>query len=565
MKRFLSVLLAVIMLLAVVAVAVSCGDEKDPVTDKPETQGTEKQTEASQTEKEPDTQGTEAPVTEPPATEPPATESSATEPPATEPPATETSDTESSATEPPATDTETQGNAVVIPTQYVDVDFGGKTFNVVYRYQTAEDTPSGWGQVFDLYEDTENPDDAMSAAAKLFKAYMGSTFNCEVVGVPAIQAGTVLSTSIEAGETKYDMGIYNTSPYGFANSGKYYNLLPMLDQSLTCWDTAVIRDLALGNKLYGITGNCSTSDDDYTWVMFFNKAILSENNIEYPYQLVKDGKWTIDKFLEYSRACAKDLDGDNTISNTEGKDIFGFVTHGEHSPAVWIGCGVRMAGPVQADGKIKTSCFALGYEADVYQKTIDVLWDSATGYANKQANMGVPEGLRTVFTSGRAAFYAEVLQNIGNSYQSGCLKDVEGLSFGVIPQPKWDEEQSSYYHYVNTQASFIGIPITTNYAISSTFINVYGLVFEQIVQAKFISNVATAWVSDPDVADMMTLIFNSRVWDAGYWLDQASVHSMLLSDVGTQKNRYAKRVPSGETKLQANLDSYYDKVMSLTV
>ena len=576
MKRFLSILFAVMMVAAVLAFAVSCGNEKQPVdsetekqtesqTEKaPDTQSeTEKQTE-SQTEKAPDTQSeTQEPESESQTNPPESIPEDTTE---TNPPETQTDpETSESQTNPPETTPDTQPSTeIIVPTQYADVDFGGKTFNVIYRYETAEEKPSGWGQVFDLFIDEENPDDALSSAVKLFTAYMSSKFNCTVNGVRSASASSTINTAIEANDPTYDMGIIQTSPKGFAN-GKYYNLLPMIDQSLTCWDNAVIRDLAIGNKLYGITGNCSTSDDDYTWVLFFNKTILAENNLEFPYQLVKDGKWTIEKFLQYSSDCAKNLDGEEGISNANGKDIFGFITHGEHARAIWTGAGVRMAGTVQADGTIKTSCFSLGYEADIYQKVLDIMYDASTGYANKQSNMGVPEGLRSVFAAGRAAFYGEVLQNIGNSYQSGCLKDIEGLSFGVIPQPKWNEEQENYYHYVNTQASFMGVPITANYATATTFLNVYGLVFEQTVQAKFISNVATAWVSDPDVADMMRLIFDSRVWDAGYWYEPSAVDSMLLSDVNANKNRYAKRVPGGADKLQAALDTLLGNVSKLTV
>ena len=568
MKRFLCILFAVMMILAVAVFAASCGgeDKPDDTTSQTEKQPdttasqseTEKQPDATEPEQSSDTGDKE---TQPSSdAEPQSDPQSATQS-DTEPQVTDTSDTEPQVTD--TSDTE-PSLTIVIPTEYADVDFGGKTFNVIYRYQTAEDTPSGWGQVFDLYLNEDNPDDALSASAKFLMVYMGSTFNCTVNGVPSIDPGTAMSNAIQSGDSIYDMILSRTSPSGYAN-GKFYNLLPMLDQSLTCWDNAVIRDLAIGNKLYGITGNCSTSDDDATWVMFFNKTLLSENNLEYPYQLVRDGKWTIDKFLEYSRNCQKELDGDDVISNLNGKDIFGFVTHGEHAPAVWIGCGIRLAGPVQADGTIKTSCNALGYEADIFAKVLEVMYDSSTGYANKQTNMGVPGGLRAVFTSGRAAFYGECLGNIGNSYQSGCLKDVEGLSFGVIPQPKWNEEQTEYYHYVNNQASFIGIPITANYGIATRFLNVYGLVFEQTVQATYISNVATAWVSDPDVADMMRLIFDSRVWDAGYWYNSSAVHANLLSDVGTNNNRYSKRVEKGEGKLQSSLDELFNKIGTLTV
>ena len=89
--------------------------------------------------------------------------------------------------------------------------------------------------------------------------------------------------------------------------------------------------------------------------------------------------------------------------------------------------------------------------------------------------------------------------------------------------------------------------------------------FEQTVQATYISNAATAWVSDPDVADMMRIIFDSRVWDAGYWYDSSSIHANLLADVGSNNNRYSKRVQKGDGALQKNLDSLLEKVNGLTV
>ena len=618
MKQVLCILLSAIMCLCIIATAVSCGEPNTPVETGTQTQTqadtsatetetaakpAESETEATVTETEATVTETEATVTETEAaiteTEATVTETEATvtetEAAVTETEATET-ETEATVTETEATETETEPvgtdtesetetdppettpsetdppetnppettpATIVIPSEYADVDFAGKTFNIIYRYQTAEDTPSGWGQVFDLYVDEENPDDAMSSSVKFFTAYMASTFNCTVNGIPSVNPGGEMSTAISVHDPKYDMIIQRTGPNGYAN-GNYYNMLPMLNLDLTCWDTAVIRDLALGNKLYGITGNCSTSDDDYTWVMFFNKDLLDKENLEYPYQLVQNYKWTVDKFLEYSRACAHDVDGDGEINNATASDIYGFVTHGEHCPAIWIGCGIRMATPVQADGTIKTSCTALGYEEDVFDKVIEIMHDTATGYANK-VGLGVPEGLRSAFTTGRGAFYGECLGNIGNAYQKNCLKDVEGLRFGIIPQPMYNEEQHAYYHYVNQQASFIGIPITANYETMKSFINVYGLVFEQTVQNTFITNVANAWVSDPYVADMMRLIFDSRVWDAGYWYDSSSIHNQLISDAGAKENRYATRAKGGEKKLQKSLTTLYDKIIALTV
>ncbi len=455
-----------------------------------------------------------------------------------------------------------ESGEIYVPSQYKNVDFGGKTFNILYRYQTEIDTPIGWGQVFDLYINEDNPEDKLSKSVQSLRSYMSERFNCTVNGIGAVNPIGKMATSVAVNDGEYDMIIAQQSPNGYAD-GNYYDLLPMLNRDLACWDTAVIRDLSIGNKLYGITGNCSTSDDDYTWVLFFNKKTLTDNNLDYPYQLVKDGKWTLAKFLEYSRACAKDIDDDGVVSNANQRDIFGFVTHSAHIPAIWTGCGLRFAGPVQSDGKATVTALALGYESDIISKACKIMYDASTGSANREG-MGIPGGLREVFTSERAAFYGEVLQNVGNSYQTGCLKDVDGLSFGIVPQPKWSEEQESYYHYVNAQASFIAIPTTADYNIMKSFINVYGLVFEQTVQAAHIGIIAGEWIADNDAERMLKTIFDSRIWDAGYWYSD-NLFNGVQADVNNDKNRYTTRVKSGSGGLQAALDEIYEKVKSLSV
>ena len=54
----------------------------------------------------------------------------------------------------------------------------------------------------------------------------------------------------------------------------------------------------------------------------FNKKIVSDLSLESPYDLVKSGEWTIDKFASMSRGISADLDGDGELDEN---DRYGFA------------------------------------------------------------------------------------------------------------------------------------------------------------------------------------------------------------------------------------------------
>ena len=158
MKKLISALLVLAMLVAAVMLAValvSCTVEITP-------DETEKQTEAPASQSEPpSTQATEPPATEPPKTEKPddTVSESETVPAETEtvPAETETVPATESETE-TVTDSESETEPATLPPEtspatsytvekaadYADLDFAGKTFNIIYRWSPPSIKPSGW-------------------------------------------------------------------------------------------------------------------------------------------------------------------------------------------------------------------------------------------------------------------------------------------------------------------------------------------------------------------------------------------------------------------------------------
>lgn len=80
------------------------------------------------------------------------------------------------------------------------------------------------------------------------------------------------------------------------------------------WDQRANEDLTVGGKLYFTTGDISILDNMCTMVLFFNKQLIEDNSLDDPYELVKNGTWTLDKLFAMSEKVANDLDGDQQMS-----------------------------------------------------------------------------------------------------------------------------------------------------------------------------------------------------------------------------------------------------------
>ena len=58
--------------------------------------------------------------------------------------------------------------------------------------------------------------------------------------------------------------------------------------------------------------------------MVFNKRLLDESGIEYPYQSVRDGTWTLESLASITADLTRDVNGDS--SYTLGDDVFGYTS-----------------------------------------------------------------------------------------------------------------------------------------------------------------------------------------------------------------------------------------------
>ena len=123
--------------------------------------------------------------------------------------------------------------------------------------------------------------------------------------------------------------VYCASTWFLLTSSLNDYLLPMntiesIDYNNPWWDSEVIDMYSLDtDTFYFISGDINYNDDYALQCLYFNKKLMTEYQLELPYQKVKDGDWTLDVFNTY----LKTFPVDNGDSVLDENDVYGIVTN----------------------------------------------------------------------------------------------------------------------------------------------------------------------------------------------------------------------------------------------
>ena len=196
---------------------------------------------------------------------------------------------------------DTSDNAV---SDEVVVDLGGYTFTILDGDKAHFAPESGTAlndRTLEIVEEVEK------------------TFNCniEVQVVDPSAMFNKIQPSIMAGDKTADLVVSTTWTFGQLISADLMadlNTFDELDLSNPWWNQSVITKCTSNGKVLAASGPFLTHIEKI-WVMFFNKKIWQELNYEDPYQLVRDGKWTWDKWDEFAKGAMRDYDGNGVVDS----------------------------------------------------------------------------------------------------------------------------------------------------------------------------------------------------------------------------------------------------------
>lgn len=327
--------------------------------------------------------------------------------------------------------------------------------------------------------------------------------------------------------------------------------LPYCDPSQPWYVRYMNDELTFGEELpVAYTDECLATYM-YTETVFFNKRMAGDYNLGDLYDTVRNGTWTYDKFFDMAKAVISDVDGSGNFDITT--DTFGYMSRWDnYVHGFWVGAGMKT---------VKKDDDNLPYfEADQNLYTLlEDLFEKTTGdgtyydYWYDMADRGLTyDDFMPYFADGHALFVLDGVSVCGN------LRDMND-DFGILPMPKKDEAQSSYYSSVSD--GYVNVVPATASDIERTSVMLEALAIESkniVVPAYIEKAVESKYLRDEDSVEMFRLILDTRMIDLGctVWMDP--IRTTIVDNCFRKgKNTFASAVAAK----QESIDKTIQKVI----
>ncbi len=275
--------------------------------------------------------------------------------------------------------------------------------------------------------------------------------------------------------------------------------------------------------------------------LVFNQAILDDLGEEYPYQMVKDGKWTYDQFYALIEKTGSDADGDGTVSEA---DTFGFITStDDYTDFTYYGSGLKLVDFSGEKPVINQNeqLFDMFLKSSAYLTKDYVVLDvyDFYGWTGDAQSKGLD-----IFTSGNALF---AQTNISNLVRLGDMED----NYGLVPYPKWTESQSQYY--CGMDGSRIAVPCTGSADLERVCVIKEYLSVESLninYPAYYEVSLKNRYVRDEESIRMMEIITNATTYDMGCAMDYTAVRGPWMTCLQKNDTSFASAVAANLSKAE---------------
>lgn len=423
-----------------------------------------------------------------------------------------------------------------------DVDFGGYDFRILSVYWNTDE-----GAHYMIYEDvTGNPvNDELNKA----KNYVENRFKVKlsiVSGGDPGQTKDAASKAIKSGENSFDITMgHDHSTFELALNGLFIDMktVEQFDFSKPWWPDGTVENLSIANRLYCASNYISYTGLHWTRAVMINKDLAADLNKEVPYDMVREGKWTLDEMILMVGGVSEDLDGNGKIDQN---DRVGFTTGTQTSYCLQESMGIN---PYPKD---ENGMSYLNLDVDRIDTFISK-WRELARSRDYYYSTGAGFG-EDVFNNANTLL---VFGQIGDAYD--IYRNVD-MRYGFLPSPKFDELQENYINCCTD------LPWAIPKTARGEQLTVIGTVcealsaynYKNVLPVYFDVAMKSRTADSPDDAEMLQLIADTRT------ISFAHAYSLkfsgILNDVGTGSQEVASYIKSNEKMAQKTLDKLISKV-----
>lgn len=439
---------------------------------------------------------------------------------------------------------------------YPDVDYSGYEFRILnidgfYNCYVKTDVSEQTGETVDdaVYRRNRKVEEKLgikiSEIAETFTSWDDR-----------MKPGTRLQQAVMSDDDEFDCAYVSMSANAGIITGGYVldlKTVPELNLDEEWWDTELNSELELDGKLFCATSPLQLTSLDLSWVLLFNKKMLDNNKLEMPYNLVRDGKWTMDRMNEYVSAIAN-LNGDDSFAFKEdGKAVYGIAAHNTSTYLFLLAGDNKLVGNDKS-GKL---VFFGGNEKlyGTVEKAAKLL-NTDNGNAIFGDNDFDPGSYYYMFSNERAAFVTTELKG------TQVMRPFD-IEFGILPTPKYDESQENYVTYASENVFRLCIPANAkDQSRTGTILD--ALSYEskyEVLPLYYNQTICQKGLRDDDSIEMLSYISDARMTEVGLIFGiTTSLVNNLKTAIKNGGENAASIVASGKDKIESGITDLLDSI-----
>lgn len=441
---------------------------------------------------------------------------------------------------------------------FFEADYGNSVFTIYGRGENESSYPG-------VYIDTDDVTDNMGQKVRERNSLVEQKYNIDIDFMRDPTPYKNIGKLVDAGDANFDLILDRRSQLSALAQTGYlmdFNTLEHVDFSKPWWDSNCAEGYEVAGKLFFMVNDVSVSNLAGTRFLYFNKSLVETYQLESPYQIVRNNGWTLDKLLEM----VKSVNTDNGDGEWNGQDIYGFLAEtGEGNGTVihlLVGCGIKYTERAE-DGTIISNAYS-EKTLSVVEKIREVFENStATLTYEKCASGADMSGFANKYNYGRSLFATDHFLFVQNGMLvSDQFKDMS-KGFGIVPNPKYDSEQESYYHKMDKYSLIWAIPNTKTIDAERV-----GAVMEYwayqssrtVMPAFYEVVIKFRRASDPDAHQMLDIIKGSIRYDVSELFNTAITSTIWK---GYTSGNLSSMWSQNKKSIDAAINVFYQKISEL--
>lgn len=431
-----------------------------------------------------------------------------------------------------------------------DADLGGETIHIAYM-QAYQNDSVGDAKGADVVGD------AVYARNTAVKDRLNADIQFMNGGLGWDLYRDVLQAALMAGSHEFDiLHVWQSWFAPFVTNGSLLpvNDAPYIDYTQPWWAVDFMKEFSVnGTTFHFLAGDINPGLLTSQGCIFFNKPLYGKyfESADSLYQTVLDGKWTYETLYSQSETFYVDVNGDG-IRDTKDQLGYGIIT-GNIIDHLFYDAGAEMT-TRDTDGKPVLNGNS-EHNVNLMEWILRFCYDNTGSLLYPATEEGLQE-IRENFISGKNAFLLSFLN------MAGRLRDMED-DYGIIPYPKYDENQASYLSLVHDDAPLYALPADcTRYDDCCLVLEAMAAEsYRRVTLVNYEKALKTKYVRDAVSSRIIDIIRDNPTTDFGYIysyaLDNIGLYGRIIAGKG--KNIYTSYYRSHEGQTQKYLDELIAK------